>query len=169
MLVAWAASSAVQTRRPSAVNWYRCVFCTLRINPWARNSATSHFFAWADGTLVWGSNVLSRIGNVAMQWVTNLTLRSVPGGVDPLLTLQETTAQPSDHRLLRALDNGGSNELAYINGQGLLYADNFKTSSVANPNNVVAGKKTLAESGLSLITGDSMADAAQKVVKAVGK
>jgi succinyl-CoA synthetase beta subunit len=36
-------------------------------------------------------------------------------------------------------------------------------------NNVVAGKKTLAESGLSLITGDSMADAAQKVVKAVGK
>src|SRR5438105_10055757 len=35
-------------------------------------------------------------------------------------------------------------------------------------NNVQAGKKTLAESGLSLITGDSMADAAQKVVKAVG-
>jgi len=34
-------------------------------------------------------------------------------------------------------------------------------------NNVVAGKKTLAESGLTLITGDSMADAAQKVVKAV--
>jgi succinyl-CoA synthetase beta subunit len=36
-------------------------------------------------------------------------------------------------------------------------------------NNVVAGKKTLAESGLTLITGDSMADAAQKVVKAVGQ
>jgi succinyl-CoA synthetase beta subunit len=36
-------------------------------------------------------------------------------------------------------------------------------------NNVKAGKQTLAESGLSLITGDSMADAAQKVVKAVGK
>jgi len=36
-------------------------------------------------------------------------------------------------------------------------------------NNVVAGKKTLDESGLILITGDSMADAAQKVVKAVGK
>ncbi len=36
-------------------------------------------------------------------------------------------------------------------------------------NNVVAGKKTLAESGLTLITGDSMADAAQKVVKAIGK
>src|ERR1035441_2271334 len=36
-------------------------------------------------------------------------------------------------------------------------------------NNVVAGKKTLAESGLKLITGDSMTDAAQKVVKAVGK
>jgi len=35
-------------------------------------------------------------------------------------------------------------------------------------NNVVAGKKTLADSGLKLITGDSMADAAQKVVKAVG-
>jgi succinyl-CoA synthetase beta subunit len=35
-------------------------------------------------------------------------------------------------------------------------------------NNVVAGKKTLAESGLQLITGDSMAEAAQKVVKAVG-
>jgi succinyl-CoA synthetase beta subunit len=36
-------------------------------------------------------------------------------------------------------------------------------------NNVLAGKKTLAESGLTIITGDSMADAAQKVVKAVGK
>jgi succinyl-CoA synthetase beta subunit len=36
-------------------------------------------------------------------------------------------------------------------------------------NNVVTGRKTLAESGLSLITGDSMADAAQKVVKAVGR
>jgi len=36
-------------------------------------------------------------------------------------------------------------------------------------NNVVAGKKTLAESGLTIIGGDSMADAAQKVVKAVGK
>ncbi|HEX5399103.1 MAG TPA: ADP-forming succinate--CoA ligase subunit beta [Verrucomicrobiae bacterium] len=36
-------------------------------------------------------------------------------------------------------------------------------------NNVVAGKKTLAESGVSIITGDSMADAAKKVVKAVGK
>jgi succinyl-CoA synthetase beta subunit len=34
-------------------------------------------------------------------------------------------------------------------------------------NNVHAGKKTLADSGLRLITGDSMADAAQKVVKAV--
>jgi succinyl-CoA synthetase beta subunit len=36
-------------------------------------------------------------------------------------------------------------------------------------NNVVAGKKTLAESGLTIISGDSMADAAQKVVKVVGK
>jgi len=36
-------------------------------------------------------------------------------------------------------------------------------------NNVAAGKQTLAESGLKLIPGDSMADAAQKVVKAVGK
>lgn len=36
-------------------------------------------------------------------------------------------------------------------------------------NNVVAGRKTLAESGLTLITGDTMADAAQKVVHAVGR
>jgi succinyl-CoA synthetase beta subunit len=34
-------------------------------------------------------------------------------------------------------------------------------------NNVQAGKKTLAQSGLTIISGDSMADAAQKVVKAV--
>ena len=34
-------------------------------------------------------------------------------------------------------------------------------------NNGVAGKKTLAESGLTIISGDSMADAAQKVVKTV--
>ena len=36
-------------------------------------------------------------------------------------------------------------------------------------NNVLAGKKTLADSGLTIISGDSMADAAQKVVQAVGK
>jgi succinyl-CoA synthetase beta subunit len=36
-------------------------------------------------------------------------------------------------------------------------------------NNVMAGRKTLAESGVAIIPGDSMADAAQKVVKAVGK
>src|SRR5437764_12282335 len=36
-------------------------------------------------------------------------------------------------------------------------------------NNVQAGKKTLAESGLTIVSGDSMANAAQKVVKAVGK
>ncbi|MBU6410490.1 MAG: succinate--CoA ligase subunit beta, partial [Verrucomicrobia bacterium] len=35
-------------------------------------------------------------------------------------------------------------------------------------NNVQAGKKTLADSGLKLVTGDSMADAARKVVGAVG-
>jgi succinyl-CoA synthetase beta subunit len=34
-------------------------------------------------------------------------------------------------------------------------------------NNVAAGKQTLAASGLTIIGGDSMADAAQKVVKAV--
>ncbi len=34
-------------------------------------------------------------------------------------------------------------------------------------NNVIAGKKTLAESGLTIISGDSMADAARKVVQAV--
>jgi succinyl-CoA synthetase beta subunit len=36
-------------------------------------------------------------------------------------------------------------------------------------NNVAAGKKTLADSGVAIITGDSMADAAQKVVSAVPK
>ena len=36
-------------------------------------------------------------------------------------------------------------------------------------NNVQAGKTTLAQSGLTIVSGDSMADAAQKVVKAVGK
>jgi succinyl-CoA synthetase beta subunit len=34
-------------------------------------------------------------------------------------------------------------------------------------NNVLAGKKTLAESGLTIISGDSMADAAKKVVATV--
>jgi succinyl-CoA synthetase beta subunit len=36
-------------------------------------------------------------------------------------------------------------------------------------NNVGAGNQTLASSGLTIIRGDSMADAAQKVVKAVGQ
>jgi len=34
-------------------------------------------------------------------------------------------------------------------------------------NNVAAGKKTLADSGLKLVSGDTMADAAQKIVKLV--
>ncbi len=36
-------------------------------------------------------------------------------------------------------------------------------------NNVDAGKATLASSGLTIVSGDSMADAAQKIVKLVGK
>ncbi len=36
-------------------------------------------------------------------------------------------------------------------------------------NNVQAGRQTLARAGLTIITGESMADAAQKVVQAVGK
>jgi succinyl-CoA synthetase beta subunit len=36
-------------------------------------------------------------------------------------------------------------------------------------NNVENGRKTLKESGLTIISGDSMADAARKVVKAVGR
>ena len=35
-------------------------------------------------------------------------------------------------------------------------------------NNVVAGKQTLADSGLTIISGGTMADAAQKVVGALG-
>jgi succinyl-CoA synthetase beta subunit len=35
-------------------------------------------------------------------------------------------------------------------------------------NNVDAGKATLASSGLTIVSGDSMADAAQKIVKLVG-
>jgi len=35
-------------------------------------------------------------------------------------------------------------------------------------NNVAAGKATLASSGLTIVSGDSMADAAQKIVKLVG-
>jgi succinyl-CoA synthetase beta subunit len=34
-------------------------------------------------------------------------------------------------------------------------------------NNVAAGKKTLAESGLKIASADTMADAAQKIVKLV--
>jgi succinyl-CoA synthetase beta subunit len=36
-------------------------------------------------------------------------------------------------------------------------------------NNVAAGKQTLAQSGVAIITGESMADAARKVVQAAGK
>ena len=36
-------------------------------------------------------------------------------------------------------------------------------------NNVLLGKKILQDSGLPIISGDSMADAAQKAVTAVGK
>jgi succinyl-CoA synthetase beta subunit len=35
-------------------------------------------------------------------------------------------------------------------------------------NNAQSGRQTLAASGLTIITGSSMADAARKVVKAVG-
>jgi succinyl-CoA synthetase beta subunit len=34
-------------------------------------------------------------------------------------------------------------------------------------NNVAAGKETLNKSGLKLVSGDTMADAAQKIVKLV--
>jgi succinyl-CoA synthetase beta subunit len=34
-------------------------------------------------------------------------------------------------------------------------------------NNVAAGKKTLADSGLTIVSGDAMSDAAQKIVRLV--
>ena len=36
-------------------------------------------------------------------------------------------------------------------------------------NNVEAGKATLASSGLTIVSGDSMADAAQKIIRLVAK
>ena len=36
-------------------------------------------------------------------------------------------------------------------------------------NNVIAGKETLRGSGLTIVSGDTMADAAQKVVRSVSR
>ena len=41
--------------------------------------------------------------------------------------------------------------------------------SLMSGNNVLAGKETLKNSGLTIIRGDTMADAAQKVVQAVAR
>ena len=62
----------------------------------------------------------------------------------------------------------------HVDGRGHVPSAAVKETGLKLPlvvrlegNNVEAGKKTLAESGLTILTGGSMADAAQKVVKAV--
>jgi microcystin-dependent protein len=102
--------------------------------------STSVFSVLASGVTRWGSNVLRRLTDTSMEWATSLRMKAI--GVDhqpPVLILRCVDTDPTAHRLLQAqASNGG--EVAYINGLGQLYANNFKFGS-GNPNGIVVGKK----------------------------
>jgi microcystin-dependent protein len=86
----------------------------------------------AEGSYSWGANVLRKLSNTAMEFVTRLTLR---GGA--ILLARATT--PEAEKLLSIQSNGGT-ELAYITGTGKLYADNFRFGTGSPEGAVTAAK-----------------------------
>jgi microcystin-dependent protein len=94
----------------------------------------------AEGEHYWSNSSLKRLTTQVMQFLTNLVMKTTDITYDkPLLSLVSTFENPSEQILLQAEGSGGGMR-AYINGAGMLYADNFKYGN-GNPNGVVVGDK----------------------------
>jgi microcystin-dependent protein/ribosomal protein S11 len=101
----------------------------------------------ADGTLSWTDSKLRRTAAAAMEWATSLVLKAVDETLS-VLVLRARANNPATQKLLQ-VQGTAANELAYINGEGQLYADNLKFGT-GNPNGNVVGRK-----------GDTYVDRAQ--------
>ena len=96
------------------------------------------FDVTAEGDHSWGVNKLRRLTNYAMDWATSLMIKAADEAL-ALLILRGRATNAAAQKVLQVQGSAG-NELAYINGEGQLYADNLKFG-VGAPNGAVVGRK----------------------------
>lgn len=92
----------------------------------------------AEGDHTWGVNKLKRLTNYAMDWATSLMIKAADEAL-ALLILRGRASNAAAQRVLQVQNSGGT-ELAYFNGEGQLYADNYKFG-IGDPNGSVVGRK----------------------------
>jgi microcystin-dependent protein len=92
----------------------------------------------AEGDHSWGVSKLKRLSNYAMDWATSLVIKAADEAL-AVLILRGRATNAAAHKVLQIQGTAG-NELAYINGEGQLYADNLKFG-IGNPNGAVVGRK----------------------------
>jgi len=96
------------------------------------------FDVTAEGDHSWGVSKLRRMTNSAMEWATSLMIRAADEAL-AVVILRGRSSNAAAQRVLQVQGSAG-NELAYINGEGQLYADNLKFG-IGNPNGSVVGRK----------------------------
>jgi microcystin-dependent protein len=101
-------------------------------------AAGGSFDVTAAGDHTWGVSKLKRITDYAMEWATSLLVKAADEAL-AVLILRGRASNAAAQKVLQVQGSGG-NELAYINGDGQMYADNFKFGT-GNPNGTVTGKK----------------------------
>ena len=92
----------------------------------------------ADGSHAWRESKLRSITAHLMEWGTGLVMKAVDEAL-AVLVLRARASNPAAQKLLQ-VQGTATNELAYINGEGQLYADNLKFGT-GNPNGAVVGRK----------------------------
>jgi microcystin-dependent protein len=101
-------------------------------------STGATFDVTAEGDHSWGVSKLRRVTNYAMDWATSLMLKAADEAL-AVLILRGRATNAAAQKVLQVQGSAG-NELAYINGEGQLYADNLKFGA-GNPNGSVVGRK----------------------------
>ena len=78
----------------------------------------------AEGDHSWGVSKLKRLTNYAMEWSTSFWCEAADEAL-AVLILEGRASNAAAQKVLQ-MQNSGGTELAYINGEGQLYADNLK-------------------------------------------
>lgn len=96
----------------------------------------------SSGEHRWMSNILKRTADSAMEWATSLTIKAADLTL-PLVTLRARALDTAAQRMLKFVAADGTTEIAYVNGSGQLYAENFRFGNGTPEGTVTANKGTL--------------------------
>lgn len=96
----------------------------------------------SSGEHRWMSSILKRTSDSAMEWATALTVRAADLA-QPLLTLRARALDLANQRMLRFVAADGTTEIAYVNGLGQLFAENFRFGNGTPEGSVTANRGTL--------------------------